>query len=793
MYNKILSLLLTAALLIGCNISDDRRVEGTSSSVSSDVPSVAEPAVITGRAVKGVIEYARVALYPFLSPDPLAGNAIATALTDQDGRFTLEVPSEYLGLPVYVHLSASSDGPSPSSMTCDIPSGCDGVSFGFPFALEDLTLSAIVPVLQRRSKINISLLTHLAAESALQAFPSAGEMSGLDYAQIRMIVGQANSGVASQLGVIGDITTLPLVDLVSSSEVQEASHRSLWYAAVNAGVLEAAQQREDYLGVTDTVTRLAGSEFELPYAEILKGAQDTLTQVQVEFAEVDLTEVLAQLSSSRGLARGDERGLPQPGVGSATAALTSVGKAKALVKGISQVTASVNLQQLVSLANISSLVDPQASAALDQFGFELSAAQIFEGRRAEFLTDSMSRILYVILETFETYYSGGTVPGDLRGISFVHEVEKFGIGEDVHTFQFHQPFSVCEELTADCIVQPDLEIQVEANGVSGNQQSNFIRANSLGLLFDGQLNVDGMRISFLSERQRITMVNPVFQNRAENEETTHVTFQADAVDLVLPVQAVYNAGDNEDLQLEAEVAVSFEEIAVEVLSTETRQNVGENVEVRSYLYANLPTLSGFSGDFYMTIANQRGDSLLASVALKQTKNAVREPISYVNSSVVVCPVGSVAEDLSNCEAKEESDEPESGINGETEDNFLSLVGSVGFKANLRGISSPVLMEVFGARVGPKDNRIDELTLRYPGQALRMSGTFGERGGVPYMTSIEAVNLDGVELQMVSDDSQQRSGHIKSSLNEQIAEIVDMGQWIKVVYSDGEFQSLCRGC
>jgi hypothetical protein len=125
------------------------------------------------------------------------------------------------------------------------------------------------------------------------------------------------------------------------------------------------------------------------------------------------------------------------------------------------------------------------------------------------------------------------------------------------------------------------------------------------------------------------------------------------------------------------------------------------------------------------------------------------------------------------------------IEGETPNNYLKLTASAGFKAKLKGISEPVILELSGTRESPTANAINNLKVSYPGHAVSLNGTFNNNGGI---TALDAVNLDGTRLNLKTVNGK-RSGILETPTKEKVADLIDMGQWIKIQYTNGDFESL----
>lgn len=800
---RLLMVIYFSLALTACKISSDKRLPDINSENETVGP---EFVTLSGRVNKGIIQYAQVDLFLLDGPSPGTQDPIATAKTDVKGYFSFSVNTEQLSKPAYVRVSPVAGR---STMVCDVVPQCGEVAFGRPVALEDgFRLSAVIPELKDTSILNITLLTHIAARLALGDLPAASTPNEIDVTGMQRFVYDANSRVASRFGVIGELTSLRTVDLTSEAELVSANSRELWYSALGPGILKAANYGDGSRSLTSIVDEFVSQYYTvginsqgvvstlLSYEQILGGAQDTIKFLQGHFAEVELSELLTTLSTARGLANSDVNNGYDRGVASKTAMLSDYEKARALAKDIRQLTASINIPKIVSLANVSSLVDANAAAAIDQFGFELSAAQILEGPRSEYLWKSLSKILYVIYDSFTLHYSGEPIPAELEGVGFTHSVVvNSQLGQDLHTYTFSDTFFACSTNVSQCLARPQLTITVAGVNVSGNFADKFLRADSLTLKLAGQIGVDSLLVKFDANEQFIKLVKPTFvdiagRKASVREDEQHIVFIADQLELSGPINMEYTDPDNERLTLAAELKVTSQGVEVELLSDRQERYVSQEVEVNTFSEIKINSLKQFTAGFNVGVSNAQGDSFIAALGLSQTKVFIGDSIRYRDGGTYICAQYGET-DLSRCRVVDE----DSGFKDETEDNFLSLAASLGFKANLSGVDAPVLIEISGGRDGPGVNRIDRLKLRYPGSAISLSGGFSTRGKFAYMTRLDAVSLDGVNLSMALNEESDRDGSISSSLGEKIADIIDMGQWLKVVFynSNGKFESLCGQC
>lgn len=844
---KSIAIWMGLSLLIGgCKISSDRLDEDPST-IQNPEPS-AQLVSLQGRVNKGVVKGARVTLYPFGVAGYDDSEVIAEAVTGEQGRFSLDVEPSALGQPVFLEVT-SIEGQS--EIRCDVAKGCGDYGFGANIPLSnDFRLTLAVPVLRSNTSFSVTLLTHLAAQLVVQSYSTDQELQPVvNRLNLRMQINQSNSRVASRFGVTGDLVSLGTVDLTSQEEVAQAGDRELWYSALGAGVwhaaLEANPQESDIEDIIESFESLyittglrshreeGDLEMMVSYEQVLDGVRELVLYLQETMTEVELSSLLTEINTARGLAASETDNQPDLGTASATANLTEVEQARSLIESISKITAAVNLQQLVSLADISSLTDPKVAASIDQFGFELSAAQIIEGKRFDQLLSGFGRIIRIVLDSMRQVVSspGGSLPKNINGVEFTltHHVSPNNPLKEIFEFHFERTFTTCDEGGEDCLFVPSMDVRLVTDNLYADLRGQFIAADRFEFAFSGVAKVGALTLTFAdNQAQAVVLDSPKITDLQALEETTeekvleftgfedgstavercpsssvadpgltHYQLEFSSVNVRLPVILEHNgtAGAGESITLRATPLVSSGPINAAYFKGRAECQVSSSVLNQVHLLSELKIsqLENLNLSVNTSIENASKDkAFVAALGLSQARSYLGSPVSYWSADDYLC-ADSGEKDLSQCEQLYEG----AGFLGETEGNFLPLAASVGFKANLAGLADPVLLEVSGAREGPEKNRIDRLKLRYPGHAVSLQGTFSHRtvGGKQlfYIAAMDAANLDGISISLGLSSDSNRRGEVVNSLNEQIAKIVDMGQWLKVTFDDGSFKALCGYC
>lgn len=187
-----------------------------------DAPAVSTPlnATITGTAVKGLIQSAKVTAYKVVNGTK--GDKLTETTTDTNGAYTLTV----LGYSGAVILEMTAD--AATKMLCDIPAGCEGgIAFGAaaPVAANSLVLQTVLGELKTNNKTAITPFTHLAAKYA--------EKNGLN-----------KSNIEAALTQIADLFNLPALNETTainpSGSFTSASTTEQQYAVMNAAIAQLA-------------------------------------------------------------------------------------------------------------------------------------------------------------------------------------------------------------------------------------------------------------------------------------------------------------------------------------------------------------------------------------------------------------------------------------------------------------------------------------------------------------------------------------------------------------------------
>lgn len=283
--------LVMGAVLAGCDIGPDglntafdSAEEAYSSSSSSG--SGARTVTISGVAAKGLISGGVVNIHPIvngvLSNTPV-GESVST---NSAGNYSVTI-NQYDGNPFVVRVTSTDS----TTMKCDLAAGCGaGFAFGSFVPLTDVnfSLDAVVPPIPTQSSstgVNLSVLTHTAAQVALNDLSSLTDTS---LSSVTAAVSRANSSVANRFGVIGNLTSLPVVDLTSPAALVNVQRSVLEYNLLNVGVVEALLGGDNTASIASSV-----GQFSTQYVTQGGLADRELTNT----TSVTLAEILSRASS----------------------------------------------------------------------------------------------------------------------------------------------------------------------------------------------------------------------------------------------------------------------------------------------------------------------------------------------------------------------------------------------------------------------------------------------------------------------------------------------------------------
>lgn len=709
---------------------------------------------------------------------------IGTTRTNPSGEFNVTLDSRYRGRPVVFRVLAD---PGFSRIRCHIPAGCAaGVAFGASYSPETpLEMFLAVPELRDQSYYSLSILSHVAFKfMEAELLSPASNNNALARAQAQFLISQSNTRVASRLGVIGELESTPFADITNMTEVAAANETGIRASVMGLAVIQAAAKTHSTQGIDDALHHFAEQYLQLGLPGV--GDLDAVTSFATVMREAstivsglpdgqvrDLGGLLSELEAALGLVSLEEPGQYSQGMASETAGLTAVEKAKSLVQDVRKIATSIDLRKIIALGSLSAMMDGGVADVLKQFGFELDSSEIFTDDRLDHISSSLGMMVEASFSALATYYADGVLGASYEGLDFNHSV-----AQDTHVFSFGTTYDLCKEERFECPVIFDINLIVRVVNFTGN--STTFAPELLDVRVIGAVRSEDLQLSFLAPEQQIRFFRPIISVPDISEagrDGQLYRVSADTFRVRLPFEMLKeNAAVYETMK--GSIVLDGGKFQIEYVSREFRTEEADSaVSVVSESEIKIERLEGFKLGFASAIKPGQGEEFLGSITIKQNNQPVIDPVLIKSHSVEYC----TRADSSTCEEVNS----ETFIEGETTESFLGLHAAMGFQAKLKGIATPVVLELSGARVSPTASNINSLKISYPGHAVSLNGRFNNNGGI---IALDAVNLDGMRLNFDTINGK-RTGKVETPTKETMADIIDMGQWVKVRYMDGYFESL----
>ena len=768
--------------IVGCKAKE---LKETASNVS-EKPTDTNSVLVAGRLERGTIADARVSLLPMAGGRPAWDETLGSGFTDSNGRFSIAIESRYLGMPVVLRAEILSGR---SLIKCDLTDTCgEGAAFGDRFtASRDSELVLAVPALLKSRQHNITVFSHVAyrlVESQLTEPPPNG--NALADIQLQHNIARANSQIASRFGIIGDLVSVELIDVTRRAEVESASVNSLGHSLLGSSIIKATMNANPASSFGDLVDDFSAQYISagvpgnsemasvVSYADILDVAIAAVSSLQSVYPK-DMSGLVSEFSVAKGLAATEEADQFSAGVASQTSGLTSIEKGKSFVDDIRRVALSIDLKKIVMLSKLSELVDGNAADALMQFGLQLDAAEILQGKQADRIYAAFGKVIAAVLNALVEFYGGSAVSPSYEGLSFTHSATG-----DLHTFLFQTSHDFCSSEPDSCPTALSLIVKLKIVDFGGNVGSQLIAASYMDIQFIGAVSYEDLTMRFPANSSPVKIEKPMFRLQETTEgdfDISNYLLRGENIEGSVPI--LLEKSDGSGLTLNGLIAFVSEKLwAIGKNSESVAEESDGSLTVIRERSVSVRELQGFKMDVAASIRNHSNETFLGAVNVMQGGKALSEIVSWKNNQIEHCAADGSAGDCEEVGS-------ETVIEGETAENFLALNASVGFKANLKGISTPVIIEMSGSRDSPTTNTINSMKVSYPGHAVSLNGRFNNKGGI---VALDATNLDGMHLFMDTVNGK-RTGAVETPTREKVADVIDMGQWVKIRYTDGYFESL----
>jgi|GEM_PF-3275896 len=771
-----LLILLLCSLLAGCLVDD---LKGQPNNTDGKTDGVDEHHFyVSGRIVKGVFEGANVRAYPIVGGQQ-ALEPVAESVTDARGSYQLRIPREYIGKSALVRASTLD-----ARMKCDLMKGCGQQDFASWVLLENesLFIDIGVPELRESGIYNGSVLTHLGFAVAKTRLPEGISANGISDTAAELTISKANSEVASTFGVIGDLPSLNIVDVTDPDERASADSAVLHYSLINAVAVATAIDAYAEPDFSQALFKLTNqfAESGIPgnsndgAGEVTQASLlEALAAAYVYLGELDgnaYSEIQSEILALRALYLSEPLQEYGRGVSSNSFYLTFVEKAKRMVRGVRDVALSLDLRKLVDINNLSGLLSGEVTGVLGAFGVVVDTSLVLKDEKVDQIQLALETVSKATFDTLLSYYQKTPQSPLVHGISISHYAES-----NSHRFVIRDNFDACSDAgNGSCEVPIDLVILLEFGSFGGNTSVSSIRIDNLRMTILGTVGDAEYRLIFPgSEPQFVAGV--LFLEDDSDENRSRTFLEVRDWRLSLPVSVVAEEQGSQS-SLNGALNSTGEELVLRFESEDESIETDSVTEFVSDRLYELSHLRRFSLNAAFSVDTTGEDRFLASIDFTQGVIPFDGRAAYRISSRKACGA-----EKDECVVLED----ESGIEGETAESFVQLSASVAYKANLKAIEAPVMIQMSGSRESPSTNKVSSLKVSYPGHALALNGRFSNNGGI---IALDAVNLDGMRLYFDTINGK-RTGAVETPAKESVAEIIDMGQWVKVRYLDGYFESL----
>lgn len=771
--------LLLSCILILCGCKTES-VKAPAS--SSEKPKDSGFFSIEGRVGPIWVEDGVVSAHPVTENGVDLNTNVGSSRTNGEGEFQLILDSRHGGSPMILRVFIDKDN---SRIRCLQTSGCgNGVPFGDSYQ-PDFSFEMFLAAPELRTGVSYSLtpLSHIAfrllEDDLLLPLPNSNGVAG---AQKQYLIAQANTRVASRFGVVGDLISIPFADFTDTAEVISASDSSIKASIVSVATLHAALKTYSLSNYADALERFSDQylEFGLPgvadtqsvvgYTNIMSEGSSLAAFLQ-KLYQKDMGAVSSEINASMYLELVDGPGKYKRGVASETSGLTSIEKAKSLASDVRKISTSIDLRKLVALNDFSAMVDGGAKDALKQFGFNLDSMRLFDDSQFDYISDALGLIIEATFSALADYYGKSLISTSFEGLNFAHVVT-----QDTHTFGFNTSHDLCAGSGPSCLVTYDLGVIFKVVNFTGNA-STFAPA-VLDFRIIGSVASGDLRIGFQAVDQQTRFIRPsisILDAAEYGLGSDMYKVSADALRVRLPFELTKEMLTGEEMR--GVIALDVGKFDIEYTSAEFRsEGNGTALSIVSESEIKINQLEELKVNFSSAAKPADGDEFRGSINLTQSANLIKEPVLIKTNVVEHC----TASNASSCEEVNS----ETFIEGETQDSFLGLYAAMGFQSKLKGIAAPALLEMTGARLSPTTNNISTLRISYPGHAVALNGRFSGNG----IAALDAVNLDGMRLYFESTQNK-RVGMVETSARDPVADVIDMGQWLKIRYLNGDFESL----
>lgn len=769
---QYLLVFVVSLCLVACKPASHSR-QGEVDTPHASMPSTAFVEV-RGRVVKGVLAGALVEYYSVNSAGDRAAR-VAQTTTDDDGYFSTSIDSSYFSQPLRIAVRSLT---GETQMRCDLLAGCDSQNYGDLYVLnsDSVLLEALVPSLKQNAVHNISLLTQLAVGLKTRRAAGASDFSSL------------NATVSSRFGFTGSLLSLPLLDITSIPELSNRSAADLSASFLTAALADLAVENfgEDLFAAIAQfgnfysaagIANIDDATQPIDYRAIIHrqiamianvpGTNEALQALRGQLrAQVELMALVGDATRTAGF-------------GSASSHWSPLAQVKSLVNEIRQIYLTFGFSKLLAISDISKILNGEVLNALEAFGLNWGDLSLTDtpgvGAVQSAVLDSATAFLLAITN----YYAGVENPADINGVS----INLVRNGSDFEML-VRQSLNVCEpaaEAEGPCNVEADVILRASIGDFSGNARSNSASFRNSVLSFSGTYAAADALVRFDPAPEGIMFDNlglVLATNSIAIDGRTENIVDIGNLEVNVPLTIELDDG-NAYMKVPARVLASAASLSILNENTRVITPLDERYFVRDESVYSLVSAEQVSLSLAMKVEQSGQDDFFTAIDVAQTTVLPNTEgfLGFVSASEAVCET-SLAQ---GCVTQLE----DSVIFGETADAFLGIAVSIATSSVVDGYNEPVNMLVTGERVSPTINDISTIKASVPGYAVALKGAFNSIGGI---VSLSGNNLDGSTVDIYSVAGE-REGAVYDSAGLPWGICKDMGEWIKLTYTDNTFESI----
>ncbi|MCR6650326.1 MAG: hypothetical protein NVV73_01930 [Cellvibrionaceae bacterium] len=644
-----------------------------------------------------------------------------------------------------------------------------------------------VPELRPGQNYSITPFSHMAFKFFVKDLVNLeGNESSLSLIQAQNLISRANTRLASRFGLVADLPTLGQIDVTDPSEIGQAQSSVIRDSVLSSAILQSANHIYSNQAIANILTSIAEQYVEvgLPgvikstkvvsYALLMRTTKNILEELQLTKG-LDLSQTISGVQAELDLVSLEEPDQYSHGIESRTHSSPNLEKGVEFVSDVRRVANSLDLRKIAALGSLAQIMDGGASDLLQQFGINFGSSSILDGDGFRDIQAALGFVSEAVLASLIDYYANGVISSSHGDVLFTHSYSN-----NSHLFTFTSTIYTCED-GRSCPVDLSLGIRVQIDRFMGNASARIIAARSIGVDLVGFIRASNLTLNFLDQESQIVLQRPLIESISGEDgvwkiENYHVEGESIAVRLPIEFrQQDPMATELSRIRLSADVGehlINFSQrSSLSIGADGAATHLSEDL-------IHVGHLEGFRFGVANAVTNSTKESVLGVLNLVQAPEHSPENITLKTSVVSHCAVPT---EKSTCEELSSN----SFIEGETPENYLILSASAGFRTKLKGFSEPVILELSGSRDSPTTNSINNMRVSYPGHAVSLNGRFNNSGGI---TGLNATNLEGMRLYLNSINGK-RSGALETPGKEKVADLIDMGQWIKIRYINGDFESL----